>query len=343
MESGALRRLGLWCLLVAMVVCGGGVQPAVAQGITGERPGMKPRSTTFRIGYIRQDPESVTTEGVFLRLRDFLLDQPAVTSAMEDASVENILLSSFETHHMLIEAMDAEQVDLAFCTVVDYAYQRGSYEPVYQLRRPGDPHSSSGGRRVWHSGVIFVNNRSPLFDMETSAALAALPEYVIQQEVAMVGSSSAAGYVYPYLALDRLTSGTGGVRYMRSVFWESSSEVVKAVINGIHDIGACDSSALDEVLKAHGLLDQKPTLVRELLRTDPVPRDPVVLHTRWLVNSPYAGQEQNALGREITRAVAAFFRRDPNLPRLERTSREPFVEVSENLERFQQIRDQNND
>src|SRR5690606_3240764 len=130
-------------------------------------------------------------------------------------------------------------------------------------------------RRVWHSGVIFVNNRSPLFTMETSAAVAALPQYVMSRQMAMVGSSSAAGYVYPYLALDRLTTSASVIN-ARSVFWESSSEVVKAVLNGMHEVGACDASAVNEVLKAYGLLDQKDKLVKEILRTDPVPRDPIV-------------------------------------------------------------------
>jgi hypothetical protein len=299
----------------------------------------------FRIGFVRQDPEAITTAGVYQRLREFLLAQPDLQNAMKSAGLEEreasswIILQSFDSHRLLIEAMDAEQVDLAFCSVIDYAYQRGSYEPIFQLRRHGDPHSSTGDRRVWHSGVIFVNNRSPLFTMETSAAVAALPQYIISREMAMVGSSSAAGYVYPYLALDRLTTSVPVIN-ARSVFWESSSEVVKAVLNGMHEVGACDASAVNEVLGAYGLLDQKNKLVKEILRTDPVPRDPIVIHTRWLASSPYSTTPAAAAGRELIRAVSGFFQASPNLPQLERTSREPFLEVSENLQRFRELRQQ---
>jgi hypothetical protein len=276
-------------------------------------------------------------------LREFLVSQPEIRQAMEAVEMddEDIIPQSFDTHRLLIEAMDAEQVDLAFCSVLDYAYQRGSYEPVFQLRRPGDPHSSTGDRRVWHSGALFVNNRSALFDMDTTAARAALPAYVMSHEIAMVGISSAAGYVYPYLALDRLTTSIPVIN-ARSVFWNSSSEVVKAVINGIHEIGACDASAIDEVLAAHGLLEKKGKLVKEVLRTDPVPRDPIVIHTRWLGGTAYGATPAMELGRQITRGVSGFFQSEPALPRLERTSREPFQEVSENLERFTTLRQEEN-
>lgn len=292
-----------------------------------------PRQSTFRIGYIRQDPESVTTAGVFSRLNEFLTSQDPIRAAMAANGIERIEHLSYDTHRLLIEAMDANQLDMAFCTALDYAYQRGNYEPVFQVRKPGDPHSSSGNRRVWHSGVIFVSNRSPLFSMQTTAAVAALPGYVMENGIAMIGSSSAAGYVYPYLALDRLTTSVP-VMQAPSDFRDSSSEVIKSVINGIYDIGACDATAIDEVLAAHGLLQHKDKLIKEILRTDPVPRDPIVLNERWLNQPAYSGSHAPALGREIVRGVGGFFRGTPGLPSLDRTSREPFVEVAENLERF---------
>lgn len=294
------------------------------------------RRGSFKIGYIRQDPEAAVSGVVFERLRDFLTTQPEIVASMAEADLERIDLQSFDSHRLLVEAMDAGQVDMAFCSVIDFAYQRGSYEPIFQLRRAGDPHSSTGGRRAWHSGVIFVNNRSSLFHLNTTETLARLPQYVMTHEIAMVGSSSAAGYVYPYLALDRLTT-TVPVMSAPSVFWDSSNEVVKAVINGIHEIGACDASALDEVLGAYKLQGDKPQLLRVVLRTDPVPRDPVVLHTRWLAQTSYEVTAPTELGRRIVRGVSGFFQSDPNLPRLDRTSRDAYLEVIQNLQRFQAL------
>jgi len=270
---------------------------------------------------------------VFTRLVDFLTDQDPIKAAMAANGIERVEHLSFDTHRLLIEAMDANQLDMAFCTALDYAYQRGNYEPVFQVRRAGDPHSSSGDRRVWHSGVIFVSNRSPLFHMPAEAARAALPEYVMTHGIAMVGSSSAAGYVYPYLALDALTTQVP-VMNAPSDFRDSSSEVIKTVINGIYDVGACDATAIPEVLKAHGLLEHKDELIREIQRTAPVPRDPIVMNDRWLPSSAYSSNQTLLLGREMLRGVGGFFRETAGLPGLDRTSREPFAEVSENLERF---------
>jgi ABC-type phosphate/phosphonate transport system substrate-binding protein len=325
MGMGEFRKWFLLCLVLLMTGAGW------AQG----SPGQGRRS--FRIGYVRQDPEAVTTSAVFQRMKDFLMAQPEIVQSMERAGISEIVPQSFDSHVLLVEAMDAEQLDLAFCSVIDYGYQRGSYEPIFQIRRAGDPHSSTGGRRAWHSGVIFVNNRSELFDMGTTAAVAALPDYVNSHEIAMVGSSSAAGYVYPFLALDRLTSAAP-VMTGHSVFWGSSAEVVKAVINGIHTVGACDSEAVDEVLKAYGLFENKGKLVKELLRTDPVPRDPVVIQTRWLAQSNYEVTPETELGRRVIRGISGFFESNPRLPRLDRTTREAYQEVSENVEKFRGLR-----
>lgn len=328
---GMIKCLSVPLLVISCVLLAAG--QVSAQPLQSQASGR----SSFRIGFIRQDPEAATTSGVFLRLREFLLAQSDIRTAMATAGVEEIIPQSFDSHRLLVEAMDAEQVDLAFCSVIDFGYQRGNYEPVFQMRRPGDPHSSTGGRRAWHSGVIFVNNRSALFDMSTSQALEALPEYVMQHEIAMVGSSSAVGYVYPFLALDRLTTSVP-VMTAHSVFWDSSSEVVKAVMNGIHEIGACDAAAIDNVLEAYQLEEQRPRLIKEILRTDPVPRDPVVIHSRWLALTSYDTSAATQLGRHIIRAVSGFFQSDPSLPRLDRTSRAPYQEVTENLERFRQLR-----
>src|SRR5688500_16608148 len=110
-----LVRVWLWGAFVGLACTGGfafGQEPVEPRG-----------QRNFRIGYIRQDPEAVTTSGVFQRLREFLLAQPEVQSAMVNAGVDELIAPSFDTHGLLIEAMDAEQVDMAFCSVLDYAYQ----------------------------------------------------------------------------------------------------------------------------------------------------------------------------------------------------------------------------
>jgi ABC-type phosphate/phosphonate transport system substrate-binding protein len=341
MEAVRLRRqliIAIRLIFVSMSIffCAQGQAQDFDEALQSTATVVFSRARTFRIGYLRVDPESPTSSGVFQKLREFLLKQPPVQDALKAKQIDDIMIQSFDSHRLLVEAMDGEQVDLAFCSVLDYAYQRGDYEPIFQMRRPGDPHNSVGDSRVWHSGVIFVNNRSALFNMNTSAAIEALPQYLESHEMAMVGSSSAAGYVYPYLALSRITTSPA-VLNGPSVFWDSSSEVVKAVVNGIQEIGACDATALPEVLGAYGLDGRQKQLLKEILRTDPVPRDPVVMEERWIDGS-LTDEASSALGRQISRGVQAFFERTPGLPRLEPSTRQPFVEVKENLKRFQTLR-----
>lgn len=296
---------------------------------------------TFRIGFLRNDLDGTVPQDHFNRLRLYLLSNPDIKTNMALAGVEDIVLQSFDSNPLLVEAMDGEQLDLVFCGVLDYASQKGDYEPVFQIRKSGDAHSSSGGSRVWYSGVIFVNNLSPLFRLDTTTTLELLPEYLAQREIAMVGANSAAGYVYPLLSIADLTTDTQSINKQRVVFWNSSADVVKAVLNGIHEVGACEANILDNVLLQSGLAAIQKDLVRVILKTNPIPRDPVVLHNRWLAGETgfrALPEIDSLLGRELLRGIQEYYESLPEGVKLERTSPETFTEVSENLERFQEIR-----
>lgn len=297
-------------------------------------------STPFRLAFVRNDPETGFDYSTFESLRQYLSKDADVQRAMIAASIDEILLQSYDSHRLLLEALDAEQPDLALCSALDYAYLRGDYEPVLQLRFPGDSYRSGTGARVWHNGAIFVGSTSPLFHMNLQDALRALPQYLDRHSIAMVGGNSASGYLYPYLTLaQRATSAT--TPNFSIAFWDSSEEVAKAVFSGIHDIGACDATVLENVAKDTGLSDT--TMVyRVLLRTSPVPRDPWVLHRRWTGQGNFlaARHPNSELGRVVIRKLQIYFDTNPNLPNVEKSTPEAFHEVQGNRRRFEQLHSQ---
>lgn len=298
-------------------------------------------SQSFRIGFLRNDIENNMGSVLFNKLRLALIENPKIQDTMKEAGIKDVVLQSFDSHILLVEAMDGQQLDIVFCSALDFGLQKGEYEPVFQMRKPGDFHSSTGNR-VWYNGAIFVSNSSPLFKMDTPSALQVLPEYLKKTEIAMVGSNSAAGYLYPLLTISDLTSETEVIAKQRIAFWNSSSETVKSVVNGIHEIGACEINSINEVLMGAGIpINSHKNFVKVLIKTDPIPRDPVALHKRWLPNEAEFLDENSPevqLGRSVLREIQIFFDKDKIGIKMETSSREPFNEVYENLQRFNQIR-----
>lgn len=290
----------------------------------------------FILGHLRGDPESPLDAAVFDRLRNFLLSLPAIRTAMEQEGVTGIEVQSADSVNILVDWMNQEQVDLAFAPAVAFTWQGGEYDAAFQLRRPRRDIISPGGDRIVHRGVLFVNNRSRLFSApDTRPALTdylrrELPSYLASHPIAFVSSFSAAGYFYPHLRLADLTSNTQPQSYF---FCNSPEEVVKSVINGVAEIGACDAGVIEEVLGSgpEGLLANKDKLVRVILETDVIPTDPVVFRSRW---HPRTG---SVLGAEIRNGLRAFFEQNPQLPRLESSSNERFDELRESLERFTEL------
>jgi ABC-type phosphate/phosphonate transport system substrate-binding protein len=297
---------------------------------------VRPQATTtseartarvFRIGYQRGDPEALLSSGMFHAMREALMNRPKLRAAMKAENVDGIILLAADSHQGLIQRMDQNEFDLVFCTSVDFVSQSGDYEALFQLRRTPQDTFDPQAKRVFHRGQIFVNSRSRLFRGEvTTAALAALLE---RGEIAMVSTFSAAGYVYPCL---KLASKGGGMLPERIMFCDSSEEVVKYVINGVTEAGACDAGVIGDVLSKNGLADKRDQLIRVILDTDPIPTDPVALREKWLPRS-------SVLGRELREELKLFFGMPGNrLPRLEDSSKEKFQDLSDNLKLFRELK-----
>jgi ABC-type phosphate/phosphonate transport system substrate-binding protein len=283
-----------------------------------------PLQHLFRIGFLPGDPESQLSRGALYSLREFLLERASLRAAMAVEGISDIVLQSADSRENLIQRMNRSDFDLVFCSSVDFVTQRGDYEARFQLRRPEDSFDARGNR-FFHKGVVFVNNRSPLFsgNLET----ARLADYFDRQEVAMVGSSAAA-YFYPGLKIASLS--TSGSLPRRVRLCESSEEVVKTVINGLNgsvEVGACDSGVIEKVLERNGLPERREELIRVILETDPIPTDPVALKSRWL-------PRVSVFGRELSEGLRQYFAPEHQLPRLENSSSEKFDDLRENVARF---------
>lgn len=323
-------------LLILVIVALGVVRKGESQGTTATRlmaddsySAFPTSRTTFRVGCVRYDPDTRISTELAEQLVASLNANERVRTAMAVQGFSEIQVQSFDAHRWLMEAMDAEQLDLVFCSSIDYveqSYQRGTYMPLFQLRLPNDVPARD---RLYYYGSIFVNNRSELFGLSKEDAQAKLRDYLGRHQVALVGASSAVGYIYPVLKLHELTSSTAFLH--NTQFWGSSEEVAKAVINGAAEIGACDQGAIQEVLRRAGLLESRSRILREISPTKPLPRDPVVIR---------AALRTTALGRAVREGMRKFFLLlRPPLPRLE-TSEEmqQFKELQGAIGEFQALR-----
>jgi ABC-type phosphate/phosphonate transport system substrate-binding protein len=283
----------------------------------------------FRIGYLHFDPEAQLRPGVFYSLRDFLTSQTDFQREMRAAGLEDVALLSSDSHEHLIERMSHNEFDLVFCSAKDFVSQNGNYNVIYQLKRSNDRFDPRG-QRVFHYGIIFVNNRSPLFTAELSPKK--LQDYFLKcDRIALVSSFSAAGYDYPLLKISETTSGTLPKSIM---FCQSSEEVVKNVINGVSDIGACDSGVIEKVLRINGLQQDRSQLVRTILETAVIPTDPVLLQQNWEpAKSPFIQELLNGLRQFFHPSETA-----PDLPRLERSSNDKFDDLRQNVELLRESR-----
>ncbi len=304
--------VSLW-LAASFIVC----RPTFAQG---SGPSVRP----FVIGYLLNDPEAQIPAGALYDLRSFLLNQGTARAALQSEGLADIALLPVDRHESMVERMSRNEFDLAFCSAVDFVLQTGDYEVRFQLRRPQDSYDPQGGR-VFHKGIIFVNNRSPLF--RKSLRNQEMASELSSGTLALV-SGSASGFYYPSLKLARLTPQR---RLPQRVFLcDSSEELIKTVLHGLAGsvtAGACEASALDNTLAKYGLIEQRQELVRVVFETDPIPGEPIALQKRW---SP----RYSTLGRVLSEALPRYFAESPDLPRLEPSSNDKFQDLRENLREY---------
>ena len=310
------------------------------------QPAPAPR---FRIAHLRADPESPVDAAAFDRFRDFAATSaPAVRDALRaEGLADDIAILSADTPQILSEWMAQEQADAVFCPATTLrAAAPGAYDVAFQTRRRRD-NASPAGDRVWQRGVLMARTGSPLAraaagftaPAPTSSApapSAAFAAALAGRPVAMVAPGSAAGHVYPWLKLAELTSNTLPVP-SDILFCGSPEEVVKAVTNGIADLGACPEGVMEDVMARAGAADGVDLLttppLRVIARTGALPTDPVAFRARFRPVGGPSGRD-SPVGREMREALRRFFALDPALPQLVPSSADRFEALAADMARM---------
>ena len=262
---------------------------AAAQGAADER--------SLAIGFLPTGSDFHTASAQVERLRSALLAQTRVNAALADAGYDGIVLSPCDGPRDMVQRMDQGEFEVALATAVVYGRQRGPYpEPILQSRLPGD--FQPPGHGVMRRGVVFVGPACALFERAdvTDADVRALLE---RARLAVPTADSAAGYIYPRLALREApwrVEQPGGF-----LFCGNDDEVVKHVVSGLVEVGACREGAPEHILarSVTGAPDERP-YYRILFRTDPFPTDPILLRKELL-------PARSALGRELKVALRAYY------------------------------------
>ncbi|MCD6385233.1 hypothetical protein J7M23_05590, partial [Candidatus Sumerlaeota bacterium] len=103
------------------------------------------------------------------------------------------------------------------------------------------------------------------------------------------------------------------------------------VISGLADAGCCERGAVDDVLRDAKINVDAKKLVKIVFETDPIPTNPVVIRTRY-------HPQHSTLGRAIKKALRTFFTRlPPDMPRLENSQDDYFINLREVISSFEKI------
>jgi ABC-type phosphate/phosphonate transport system substrate-binding protein len=296
-----MTRCRLQAFLIAVFfLCALGLAPGkeVFASDTPTSPSARPRRAAgkvFLMGYLKTDIEQVQGEEWYQGLRVALLQNTALGKLLEAEGFSDIAVVPADGFKDMVQRMSHSEFDLAFCSSYVFVEQTGDYRVMLQLRRARDSFGRGGATQ---RGVIIVNARSPFFENAAEATLKRLlPKYLAEKRMAFVSVYSAPGYVYPRL---KLYNDFGISALQAPIFCDSSEEVVKYVINGLVEIGACESGAVDEVVRSAGLALAPDRLVKKILETEPLPTDPIA------IRSAYHPQDSE-LGRELRSALRAYY------------------------------------
>lgn len=330
-----MTELKIWACLMLLIMS---VSPAFSQ-MSGESDRSAAPSTprrenaAFRIGFLSNDAEQTLSTEFFNRLKKDLWDEPQIHDALITLGFGSIAALPADGHRDLVTRMEHGEFDLVFCPSLVYGTQEGPYRVMLQLRRDRDIWDTHGEGKVLQQGVVFVSNRSPLFtaDQPTTSQIAA---YIGENRMAVVSAFSAAGYCYPFLKLAR---DYGGARPNEYFFCDSSEEVVKTVVSGLADLGACERGVIERVLDPAKTGRESSEFVKILFFTNFSPTDPVVIRDIYR-------PEVSELGRRIKDGLKQFMAR-PDIAtltggiRLEASSDAAYKNLREELKNFRKLQE----
>jgi ABC-type phosphate/phosphonate transport system substrate-binding protein len=263
----AVLLLGLW-------------QPLAAQPVS-TSPTLVADKELFRIGYLRRQGTEHWGEEQLEVLRRALNDDSEIRRELDRAGYGRIGLFPADGPADMVRRLNAREFDLAFTPANIYADQQADYSVILKARRAEDtPFVTDTSYGALRKGVVFVSPRQTALFGKGGLSREAVADALSQERIAVVSTQSVAGFHAPILDLYE----TYGQRSLQSgyIFFDSSEEVVKGVLSGLANVGACELGALNRVLEENGLEEQRGELLFVLLETNPVVTDPVL----WLNRTP---------------------------------------------------------
>jgi len=287
-------------LLMLIIAWGLGLAPSHGAAPPAD-PGEAAPPRKFSIGFLNDGSDLNNAPALMSRLSQYLLARKDLkaTLARNHYQTDEILLSPCDGTRDMAQRMAENEFDLVFATAVVYARQIGpTYEPILQTLRPGDKEPPRGEGGVLRRGVIFIGPHAAAFNTATSARERAdqARRLLAGSPLAVPTADSAAGYISPRLMLihDLGLQKTAGF-----LFCGSDTEVVKHVVSGLADIGACREGAL-AILPPPA---KGRPFYQVLLQSLPTPTDPILVHAELL-------PARSELGLELKVALREFFNKD---------------------------------
>jgi ABC-type phosphate/phosphonate transport system substrate-binding protein len=170
-------------------------------------------------------------------LRQFLVRRDETRQGLARAGFGEVVLSPCDGPRDMVQRMNAGEFDLVFATAIVYAQLAGAaYEPVLQFKRPGDDFQMPGREGVFRQGIIFAGPGSALFKSPGELTREELRKLLERVPLAVPTADSAAGYLAPRYKMEH---DLGLRQGPAPLFCGSDSEVVKHVVAGLAEVGAC--------------------------------------------------------------------------------------------------------
>lgn len=260
-------------------------------------------SELFRIGYLAEGSDLAPARPLLNELREALRANDGFMKAIAAQGYSDISLRPCDEPADMIQRLQNGEFEVAFATPVVYARQFGRagqesgdreyglYEPILQFKRPGDI-SNPRGEGVMRQSAVFVSRSHPLAGKTPSPA--DIERAIRTSSLAVSDSNSASGYIYPQI---KMIEHLGGVRPETFRFCGSAPEVVKHVIAGLAEIGACEMPVLESLGKAG-----ETQLYHILFASDPIPTDPILLRLDLMPD-----RSPSKIGPELKVALKSFF------------------------------------
>ncbi len=259
------------------------------------------------IGYLEEGSDLERAREVTQRLREALLGEARVKAAMDRLAYSDIWPRACDGAEDMAQRLGTGEFDLAFATAFIYArqfrrdiqdserFRPVPYLPILQFRMEEDLRSERGDG-VERASAVFIGPGSRLWG-KTSLTAEEIREEIEDHPMAFSNARSAAGYIYPLLAMEE---AYGGVRPRSPEFCGSSASVVKHVVSGLIPIGASDMRTLRALGTQPSEAGPRVPLYQVLFETQRIPTDPLLLRADL-------APERSELGRELKVALRSFF------------------------------------